>query len=170
VPIDVQVTVDDKHAQSLLTAIELTLMGHNLFLYLRDYMQPYMRTRAAARFRGEGDDASGPWAALTAATEEIRTHGGFPPAHPINKRTGELEAFMLRGVIDHSWSVDSATMQYPGRPPTSSLREKLKTAQEGRVKPRTVPRPVARMNMTDMAYFTHNFVFWFGRESQRNFR
>ena len=167
---NVSVTVDERESKALLDAIEQTLMGHNLYQYLRDHMQPYVRLRTAHRFRAEGDDASGPWAPLMAATQQIREHAGFPPMHPINRRTGELENFLLRGVIDQSWTPDSAIMRYPGTPPTHALREKLKTAQQGRARPRTVPRPVVKANAADMSYFTNNFLFWFGRDVQKKFR
>ncbi len=168
----VGVTVDVDHRESdlLLRAIEQTLMGFNLFRYLVDHMQPYIRARTAARFRGEGDDASGAWAPLLEVTNDIRDHYGFPREHPINRRTGELEAFMLTGVIDQSFTPDSAVMHYPGTPPTRALREKLKTAQQGRARPRTVARPVARVSQADMAWFLNNFTFWFGRQVQQRFR
>lgn len=166
--IDIDVSVDGREADLLMRAIESTLMGSTLMDYLQDFMAPYMRRRAAERFAAEGDEASGTWQPLKDATVEIREKAGFPGEHPINKRTGELEAFMTRGNIDYTIQGNAASMFFPGRT-SGELAEKVKTAQRGKEKPATVARPVAAVSAVDMAYFMNNFSFWFAKEVQARF-
>jgi hypothetical protein len=63
--------------------------------WMRGDLHDYLVQRASDRFANEGDDASGPWAPLSNATEAIRASRGFPPAHPINVRTHDLQRFIL---------------------------------------------------------------------------
>ncbi len=142
-------------------------------LFLRDFMMPFMRTRVAKRFANEGDEASGAWLPLADATEDIRNRQGFPGDHPINRRTGELENFMRRGVVDFAMQPNASSMFFPGTPPRRSIREKLKTAQRGRSRAQnflglgaTPARPVAAVSMADMSFFMNSFSFWFGKEVQ----
>jgi hypothetical protein len=165
--IGIDIQVDKKEVDLLLGAIESTLLGQNLFQYLRDYMMPYMRQRTAQRFASEGDDASGKWAPLMEVTNDIREALGFPREHPINRRSGALENFLERGNIEFQMQADSAAMFYPGRPASSLLTEKLMTAQGG--SRRAVARPVVALSQADMSYFVSNFSFWFAREVQSKF-
>lgn len=112
-----------------------------------------VRERAAQRFAGEGDDVSGKWAPLLPATQEIRSRGEWPvgPTSPINKRTGELEDYITKSdaqVVAHSLG---ATMTYPKPTTRKSISQKMKTAQQGRSIPRTVPRPVLGLNERDLS-------------------
>ena len=61
---------------------------------------PWLQQRTEARFAAEGDDASGPWAELLEATNVFRRRQGFPPAHPINVRTGALRAYAMTKTIE----------------------------------------------------------------------
>jgi hypothetical protein len=48
----------------------------------------------------------------------------------------------------------------PGDTPTGELAEKVKTAQQGKDNPRTVPRPVLGMNEVDLAFVLEGLSFF----------
>lgn len=116
--------------------------------WMRGDLHDHLVDRTADRFANEGDDMSGPWAPLTAGTEAIRARRGFPPAHPINVRTHDLQRFLLgaQGNV-----VGAGTWQFiwPGDPPSGELMDKMETAQLGRANPRTVARPVVGLGVSD---------------------
>lgn len=140
----------------MLTAVNTVLNPLHMMGFLKAKVAPFIRQRAAARFASEGDDATGKWAALMPATQEIRSHLNLPisPTHPINRRTGELETYITQSDSDvFPLGMSGAQLTYPGSAPTGrALSEKLATAQKGRNHPLTTDRPVLGLSMTDLSY------------------
>lgn len=97
--------------------------------WLQRKAHPWLRSRAAARFAAEGDDAAGKWAELAHTTGLIRHNLGFSAFHPINVRTGRLKQFTLSTyTIDRT--VSTATLTMPGRG-DRTVENKLRVAQKG---------------------------------------
>jgi len=149
--IDVQIIGDTAGVQAMLTHMEQKLSPVNVSAFLMTRVDPFVRARATDRFRGEGDDVVGAWAPLRPATEVIRANQGFGAAHPINRRTGELEDYISNtpgSVTAHPFG---ATLTAPGTPASGELLDKVRTAQAGVANPPTVPRPVMGLNERDLA-------------------
>lgn len=155
------------HTESVVAMLEkmdtaLSPVGMASFLSVE--VGPYLQMRASNRFANEGDEVSGKWAQLQPATQQIRaSRSDWPvgPDHPINKRTGELEAWVTGGAILAMPHALGATLRYPGREPTGELKKKVETAQRGRSKPRTVARPVLGVDATDLLFVTTRLTFYF---------
>lgn len=132
-----------------LTAL-MSPAGMSAFLNIE--IGPYLRERAQARFRNEGDDVVGDWAPLKEATVAFREAENVPGEHPINRRHGALENW----VVDGGWNAYPAgfggALRYPANDPGGTTREKAVTAQRGSAAPATVPRPVLGVNETDMIF------------------
>jgi len=135
--------------EARLNALDTAVSPMALMRFLGFQVDPYIRSRAGARFNSEGDDVSGEWAPLSSATVRIRESLGFPGEHPINRRTGELEDF----ITQHRSLVvaigGGASLVAPGSQPTGELRDKLERAQQG--DDRAPARPVLGMNEQDLA-------------------
>jgi hypothetical protein len=130
--------------------ILLDRTGPGLERYMRDDLARYLAGRAADRFATEGDEAvGGPWAPLRPATETRRAARGFPPAHPINERTGDLRNYIIGSNGTVAGGPDDWDLTWPDGPPSQELSDKLETAQVGRNFPRTQPRPVVGLGVTD---------------------
>lgn len=161
---DLMITVDDRAARALVDALERALDGPSLGAFVMGPTQEFLRQRATARFRNEGDSAVGAWAPLMDYTNLMRVQGGFTPEHPINRRTGELENFITRGSNDVTVTPVSATLTMPGSNPGGELGEKLATAQQGKPFPYTVPRPVLGMDETDTIAVLASLGGWLVQE------
>lgn len=149
--IDIQVIGDTAGVQAMLTHLQAKLFPPNVATWLMTRVDPFLRVRAGDRFANEGDDVVGKWAPLKPATETIRMNSGYGPSHPINRRTGELENYIVHsggGVTVHP---AGATLTFPGSPASGELEDKVRTAQSGRSVPNTVPRPVLGLNTRDLA-------------------
>lgn len=143
---------DSTQVEAMLDRIELTTSPIGLANFLHNRVDPYMRERLEARFRLEGDDVTGPWEPLKQATQDIRSSLGYGAAHPINVRTGELEAYITGSPSGVVYDGIGAVMTMPGSVPQDpELRTKVRTAQRGKVDPRTPARPVMGMNEQDLA-------------------
>lgn len=144
--------VGDRHGvQAMLNRVDSALSVPGLAVFLHGSVGPWVRQRAQDRFATEGDDVTGKWAPLAQTTIEIRENAGFEGSHPINKRTGELEAYITQGQVDVDSVPGVATLKFPKDPPrTGGIRTKMQTAQGGRTNPPTVPRPVLGMNERDL--------------------
>lgn len=124
--------------------------------FLLGVMYPHLQRRIALRFDREGDDASGKWAQLAAATIHMRQAQGFPGAHPINVRTGGMKRHLL----------DSKSITYGGSvlnvPATSTglTRKKIAVAQNGRDFGNTPARPVLALNSVDTIIGTEALMQW----------
>ncbi len=144
---------NDRQIVHMLMQLDRSLSGPSLMAWMATHVDPWIRGRAKARFKQEGDDVSGPWAPLKPATQNIRQNhpqGPFGGAHPINKRTGKLEAYITGAppqIVSHSLG---ATYTFPGRAPFGELKDKVLTAQTGRAVPNTVARPVMGVNEKDL--------------------
>lgn len=148
-----EIVGNQRGVEQMLEHIDTALSPIGLFTFLHGAVGPFVKQRASDRFRSEGDDVTGTWAPLAQATVEIRQNMGLEGSHPINKRTGELEAYITQGSIDVTTGVGVGTLKYPGNAPaTSGLREKLKTAQGGKASPSTPPRPVLGLGEADLGH------------------
>lgn len=131
-----------------LRRLDTAISPTGLAEFLGVKVDTYIRERAKSRFQGEGDDVVGRWSPLKDATVAIREAQGFPGAHPINKRTGDLEDY----ITGHRSLVvpmgDGAYMRSPGDAATGELLDKMERAQIG--DSRTVARPVVGMNEQDL--------------------
>lgn len=135
----------------MLDHLDSALSPVGLATFLHGPVESHLRRRAKERFASEGDDASGKWAPLQQSTIEFRESGGFGP-RPINRRTGELEAYITQSDADITSVPGLSTLVYPkDQPGTSGLRQKVQTAQGGRSEPRTVARPVLALSENDLA-------------------
>lgn len=153
--IDFQIVGDRTGVQEMLNHVDSALSPVGLGLFLHGAIAPHLKRRAASRFKGEGDDAVGKWAPLEESTILIREGYGFPPG-PINRRTGELENYIVNGGSDVKSVPGMSTLTYPdpNKARGPHLSKKVQTAQMGKPgrsgKP-TPRRPVLGMNETDLA-------------------
>lgn len=155
--ISVEIIGTDKGVHAMLQRLDTAMSPPSIASMLAGEVGPYLRGRAIERFSQEGDDVVGRWKPLSSATEEIRANNsnwGVGPAHPINVRTGEMIEYVTEGTFEdvHPHSL-GATLYYPSRKTRTShgLDEKMKTAQQGKSRPSTPPRPVLGMNEADMS-------------------
>jgi hypothetical protein len=165
--IDIELTGDASYVTKMLLSLEAKLSPNGLTGFLGVTVFPYLLGRAKQRFQNEGDDVVGKWAPLAPATELIRTAQGFSPAHPINKRTGELENYITQGSISSSVLQNpmGAVLTHPSAPPAGKLASKVRTAQRGDPKfARGVPaRPVLGMNESDLSFVMIELAFYVGK-------
>jgi hypothetical protein len=142
---------DTAGVQAMLLHLQNKLSSPNLAGFLHLQVDPYLRARTSARFANEGDDVVGKWIPLEAATESIRASKGFPSAHPINDRTGELRDYAVNSPSDVTPTGLGASLTYPGVPASGELADKVMTAQVGRNYPPTVARPIFGVDANDLA-------------------
>lgn len=150
--IDFEIVGSRQGVQAMLEHIDSALSPVGLAAFLHGAVTPWLKQRAANRFKGEGDDAVGKWAPLQESTLLIREGYGFGPG-PINRRTGELENYIVGGGSDVTAVPGLATLVYPdpNKARGPHLSKKVQTAQMGKTSPKTVKRPVLGMNETDLA-------------------
>ncbi len=146
--------VDDRGVQKLLRRMDTALDPTAIAAFMGAVIHPYIQKRAKGRFASEGDDVSGKWDPLKEATNSFRIHSqpSYPPEHPINARTGELERYITQSNPYISPTPAGAVYRYPGAPAKGELRTKVETAQIGKPDPNTRPRPVLGMNENDLAF------------------
>lgn len=142
---------DATGVQAMLAHLQGKLSPPNLGAFLLRDVDSYLRMRVEERFDVEGDDVSGKWTPLESSTEMIRASQGFPPAHPINDRTGELRDYLMNSPSALSVNALGTELTYPGSQPAGELADKMVTAQSGKDFPETVPRPVLGLNEFDLA-------------------
>lgn len=146
----VEFRVESHDMDLILSRLEGSLTDERISVFMEEEAMPYLHGRIAERFAHEGDDIVGQWAPLRFSTEQTRSDAGFPAAHPINERTGDLRR----------WLVESHTVTESGAgilgeiPGTAAggleLMDKLTTAQLGSTDPATVARPVLGIGVLDM--------------------
>lgn len=146
--------VNDADVRRKLFNLAVLLSPAGMGSFLGTEIGPYLSRRAGERFASEGDDATGPWAPLKPYTVQVREQGNWPVAgeHPINRRTGELENWVVGSGWDAYPTAAGASMRYPGTRPKGELRKKVTTAQQGKSHPSTVARPVLAVNETDLLF------------------
>ncbi len=152
------IEVDDTSFQLALTQLEMRLNDSALGIFLQGAVDPWLRLRAEKRFAGEGDDAVGAWSPLKYPTQNIRGSMGYGPSHPINKRTGILERYITNSAGNVGAAPGGVQLTFPGAQPTGNIYEKVLTAQAGRPSPKTVPRPVLGLSMTDSLFVQTSLV------------
>jgi hypothetical protein len=147
-----------------LNYLEGVLSPLGLTVFLRGPGHQALVNRLEERFTREGDDASGKWAELMDTTGLFRMAQGFPPKHPINRRTGEMFNYLQTSVDVSAFGDMGAVLQMPGTVPGGELGKKIKTAQKG-AKGKggfrdTPARPVLALSITDatmlVAYLTQH--------------
>ena len=149
--IGLQIIGDDRGVTALLSNLERALEPPSIASFLGSRVDPILRKRAKDRFRMEGDDVSGGWVPLASSTQAIRASQGYGPAHPINKRTGQLEDYITGYRPDISIDPGlGASINFPGGSPQGDLADKLKVAQSGALFPRTPARRVLGVNEKDL--------------------
>ena len=155
----VDIHVDDTEVRMQLDRLEDRLGPSSLAQFLSTVASEFFRERAGARFSGEGDDASGSWAALGDVTKYIRVTMGYG-AGPINMRSGDLHQWVTASDGIVSPDTGGATLVWPGAESGSYMTEKYETAQAGRTDPLTVARPVVAANETDMDFLLSGLSHW----------
>jgi len=148
--VDIQVTGDsvsvDKMVDGLMRAFSETAITYN---FLQDRVYPILADRAERRFASHGDEAvGGAWAQLRPFTQEMRAQGGFGPTGPINVRTGAMKRHILQREPEAIPMPTGGTLYFPRR--GGREEAKVKVAQMGEMKSRTVPRPVLAVSHVDM--------------------
>jgi hypothetical protein len=146
---------DDSGVEAMLDALDTALNPIALVGFLGGVVDPYLRGRAKARFASEGDDVSGKWAPLGEATQAIREQMGYGAAHPINRREGDLEAYITQQDAAVHPNPLGATLSLPGRGGGPDMHDKMVAAQQGGTGPSGKPfpaRPVIGMNAQDLIF------------------
>lgn len=160
--LDFELVGDEQSVQLMLERLDTALSPIGMALWMGAVVGPWLRERAQGRFAEEGDDVTGKWKPLAPATQQIRSAGEWPvgPAHPINKRTSELENYITGSdatVVSHTMG---SSLTYPGKQTRKkSVVEKVRTAQKGKTNPRTPARPVLGMNERDLTFVLSSLAF-----------
>lgn len=149
--IDVEIIGDQRGVDHMLERLNVALSPVGLEAFLLSFVEPWLQGRAQERFQNEGDDVVGQWAPLKPATVMMRQEWGYGGAHPINRRTGDLEQYIVDSPARITQVGSGVVLTTPGNKATGELADKVTTAQVGRDYPNTVPRPVLGMNETDLA-------------------
>lgn len=150
--LNMHIAIDASDVHDRLDHLNTAHSPEALALWLLETIGPFLQMRAKRRFRIEGDDASGPWAELSKSTHAFRLSQGYIPDHPINKRTGRLERYITRSAINTWVQGSSAMLVFPSNPPRGATKQKVQTAQYGKMYPRTVPRPVLALGPVDYTF------------------
>jgi hypothetical protein len=161
--IDIQIIGDSSGVQAMLNHLDTALNPVAVAGFLGATVDPYLRMRMSDRFRKEGDDVVGKWTPLAQVTQDIRQKQGFGSAHPINRRTGRLEDFIVGSPNQLTIHSLGATLTLPGNKPLGEMKDKVETAQKGRLRPHTLPRPVLGMNERDLAFVLTALAFYVKR-------
>lgn len=158
------ISIDDADVTQMFVRLDAAISPLGLATFFEERVDPYLQMRMRERFAQEGDDVTGPWDQLAYSTEEYREAGGYDRSHPINRRSGEMEDYLTENALIAPLG-SGAFLQTPGRQATGELATKVKTAQQGKSKPFTRPRPVMGMNVRDkteimmlLAYFVGDVV------------
>lgn len=167
--IRVTFVTDIKSVEVLFKSMQYSLSPVGLATFMSQVVDPYLRRRAHERFASEGDDATGRWIPLKSSTVAIRTELGFPGAHPINRRTGQLERFITErpGRIGQAGAFTTLTL--PDSVPSGELGKKFVAAQTGRVPGRKehAARPVLKLSERDMISVVTDLAFFIQRGGRR---
>lgn len=151
--------VDDRDVRRVIAALNVTLSDESLEQFLVQRVQPYLKERAEARFRRQGDDRSGRWAPLKPSTKRKRKAEGFPPSRPINIRTGELHDFIMGSAAGHGSGGGQAYLSMPGRG-TPGQEIKALIAQRGNRRTGQPARPVLAINQVDARQINRRLGWW----------
>jgi hypothetical protein len=170
---DVLITVHDDQVRTVIYRLEMATMVSGMSLWANSTVDQWLQARAATRFGGEGDSASGRWKPLSELTNEWRALQGYPEEHPINERSGAFRQWLTHEA-DGTFmpmGMSAGTYYWPGvhLPYDDYITAKLKVSQVGS-KPgenklfpgsSTPARPVVKVNAVDvLALLTsyHDFI------------
>lgn len=163
--VEIQVDFDKAKLMAQMQAFMQIFYPASFALFLETVAHPIILKRAQDRFAREGDDASGKWGALSDVTARFREWQGVPGYHPINKRTGNLESWLMSANPDVDMTMSGAEYIWPGDMPNSDLTtEKFETAQLGKSKPATEARPVVAANVNDLRLIYDALGLWLNDE------
>lgn len=129
--IQVWAEADSASIKAATRGIEAAISDASLEVWLSAEAGPYLAAQTQVRFANEGDPTVGQWAQLAPATVGIRESKGFPGAHPINKRTGALEAYLIQAAGRIEPTATGVQLVTPEDSPDAELSLKLATAQSG---------------------------------------
>ena len=160
--IDLAVELDDAALQVSLNRAELAISGPSLSAFFKNGGVQILQERAQNRFASEGDEASGNWAQLKYITRIIRLYQGFPPEHPINRRTGALQNFVVTNRGEHAATDITAQMSWPTGE-SGRIAKKYRGAQKG--EGTAPPRPVAATSGTDLQLLLSGVAHWIAAAS-----
>ena len=154
-------TVEPGSTHALLAALEAKLDSRVLGVFLQSTMVPHLQRKFKEGFASETDPSGAGWAPLSAATVKIREDQGYGGAHPINRRTGELENYITQSPGQLIPSMDQAVLKYPSERgvPSGSLGKKVRGAQKGEGK--APPRPVLGLDEQDLAFMLASLFGYF---------
>lgn len=107
----------------------------------------YLRSRTSARFKGQGDDVTGPWKPLKAYTVEERIRLGFGGTSPILKRTGSLMSWVEK--VPPKSQAETYIWPSVTPPNNSHMMYAFIAAQRGRTHPATSRRRIVAVNLQD---------------------
>lgn len=155
----ITIETDRSRVDAVVQKLESKIEPAGLAMFLQTVVDPFLRNRIDNRFGGEGDDVSGNWHPLAQSTQMIRASYGFPPSHPINKRTGKLHSQLVNSSSDVKPNGFGATLTHPAPGTLDTITtKKLTTAQMGSSRPPTRPRPVLGVNENDLLFVTSSLA------------
>src|SRR5690625_563873 len=105
----------------------------------------YLKNRVLRRFESEGDEVSGQWPQLAHVTQMDRLVKGFPPAHPILRRTGALRKW----VMDSEPGTTGERFFWPSRTPPNNTHIMFAYGAAQMGARRTPRRRIVVVNMRD---------------------
>lgn len=156
-----EVQIDTSEPEATLARLQRQVSASGLGVFLNTEAWPWLEQRTQDRFTSEGDSAVGKWAELSFATYAYRTAGGFPPAHPINVRTGELRDFALTHQVESQMS--GITLSQPKKGGKNETQKKFRNAQRGgtTAQGHAFPaRPVVGLDMLDAGRIEQRLFKW----------
>ena len=144
--------VESRSVDHALDGLARVFTPEALSAFLGGPIGEYLAKQAENRFASEGDATVGKWAPLRPATVQIRIDTNFGGDHPINRRTGELEDWVVGSGWDAYPTGFGASLKFPAKEPTGVLRKKVEIAQVGGGEYNTVARPVLGLDENDVLY------------------
>lgn len=158
--IDIDIVGSKRSVEAMLDHLDSALSEIGMQIFMNGRIAPWLRERAEARFRDEGDDATGRWQALSEPTQDWRVNYGFHPSHPINRRTGQLEDYIMSSPARVVATKGFADLTWPAAPPSNPITaKKLRVAQRGWDNPRTPSRPVVALGESDLVHTLTQLAF-----------
>lgn len=156
-----EVQIDTTEPEATLARLQRQVSASGLGTFLNTEAWPWLEQRTQDRFMAEGDSAVGKWAPLSFATYGYRNAGGFPPAHPINVRTGDLRDFALTHQVESQMS--GVTLSQPKKGGKTETQKKFRAAQRGGNSLQGHPfpaRPVVGLDMLDAGRIQQRLFQW----------
>lgn len=167
---DFSVTVEDDDVEAAFQRAQEAMSPIMLMGFLTFEADEFMKKEIEARFRDEGDSATGPWLPLSETTNKIRRELGYPDVTPINERSGALRD-ALEADRDYRIIADGVQMDLPGTNLPDKVKNRLRVAQQGAPpgsNPKfpnsaTPPRPVLGIQSGDIEQLMRLLSVYFER-------